>query len=770
MKTIYRIALAELRSLFCSPVAWLILVIFAVQVGVAFGNAFDRQVQGQALGYELWDVTAAIFTGWMGIFPSFLKNLYLYIPLLTMGLMSREYSSGSIKLLFSSPITNSQIILGKYFSVLVYNLVLLLPLFLIAAFCGIVVKDVDMGLIMTGILGMYLLICAYGAIGLFMSSITSYQVVAAMGTLAILGVLNYVGELGQDYAFIRDITYWLSISGRAYEFINGLICSEDLIYFLLIIIMFITLSILKLRSTRSKISKQKTWGTYSGVVLAALLIGYISTLPAMKIYHDSTATKKNTLTQSSQDIVTQLDGGLKITTYVNLLDANYVNGIPRNLKNDFERFEQYIRFKPEMQMNYVYYWNNAGNEDLDFRLSDCKTDQERAETLCRIMELDYNMFMTPDEIKEYAKEQNVDLEAEGYHFIRVVERENGQKSILRMFNDMEKHPSETEISAAMKSFLVESPKVAFVIGHEMRDISKSGDRDYNHFAQSLYFRHSLVNQGFEVETLSLEEKDVPENIDILVIAEPRSAFSADEMTHLNNYVARGGNLFILADARRQEILNPITEQFGVHLMPGTLVEMKENDSPSLVIGHITAEAAQMSSPYVRPHRFDFTVTMPDAVGLAFDKSKGFTAHPMIVTDEKCWNELQTTDFLDGVPQFDASTGEVQGVFPVVLALDRMVGDKEQRIVISGDADCVSNGEMSKSRNGYSSNNFNMIPGTFKWLSYGEYPLDTNRPAPKDNAVSVTREYRKTVRYAWYTVIPAVLFVIGMTIRIRRKRN
>ena len=85
MKTTYRIAIAELRSLFCSPVAWLILVIFAVQVGVAFGNAFDRQVQGQALGYTLWDVTASIFTGWMGIFPGFLRNLYLYIPLLTMG-------------------------------------------------------------------------------------------------------------------------------------------------------------------------------------------------------------------------------------------------------------------------------------------------------------------------------------------------------------------------------------------------------------------------------------------------------------------------------------------------------------------------------------------------------------------------------------------------------------------------------------------------------------------------------------------------------------
>mgnify|MGYP007130418817 CR=1 FL=1 len=50
MKTTYRIAIAELRSLFCSPVAWLILVIFAVQVGVAFGNAFDQATRNMGRG------------------------------------------------------------------------------------------------------------------------------------------------------------------------------------------------------------------------------------------------------------------------------------------------------------------------------------------------------------------------------------------------------------------------------------------------------------------------------------------------------------------------------------------------------------------------------------------------------------------------------------------------------------------------------------------------------------------------------------------------
>lgn len=126
--------------------------------------------------------------------------------------------------------------------------------------------------------------------------------------------------------------------------------------------------------------------------------------------------------------------------------------------------------------------------------------------------------------------------------------------------------------------------------------------------------------------------------------------------------------------------------------------------------------------------------------------------------------------MDDIPQYNPETGEKQGVIPTVLALDRKVGDKEQRIVIAGDADCVSNGEMSKSRNGYASTNFTIVTGTFKWLSYDEYPLDTERPNPKDNEVYIGRDARKLVRYGWYGVMPVVLAAIGITILARRKRR
>ena len=126
MRTIYKIAKTELQTLFYSPVAWLVIVIFIFQTGMTFTNMIDGLVRNQSLGYEVTAVTANTFANpWGGVFPAIQGYLFLYIPLLTMGLMSREFGSGSIKLLYSSPVTNIQIILGKFLSMMIYGLVLI---------------------------------------------------------------------------------------------------------------------------------------------------------------------------------------------------------------------------------------------------------------------------------------------------------------------------------------------------------------------------------------------------------------------------------------------------------------------------------------------------------------------------------------------------------------------------------------------------------------------------------------------------------------------
>ena len=282
MRKIVKIALSELRTLFCSPVAWLILVIFTVQVGMQYLYLIETMLQ-QQFGRPLWySIARVLLTDTFGLYAHMLPHLYLYIPLLTMGLMSREYSSGSIKLLYSSPVSSWQIISGKYLSMLLYNLIFIAIFFVFIAFTSWYVPQFDWAIAFAGALGLYLVISVYAAIGLFMSSLTSYQVVAAVATLAALAFLNYVGLLGQDIPLVRDIAYWFSISGRADELTGGLICSEDVLYFLIVIVLFLTLSVMKLQSGKERRSRKVTILRYCGVVAIAVLLGYLTTIPSYK--------------------------------------------------------------------------------------------------------------------------------------------------------------------------------------------------------------------------------------------------------------------------------------------------------------------------------------------------------------------------------------------------------------------------------------------------------------------------------------------------------
>ncbi len=762
LRTIYKIARTELQTLFYSPVAWLILIIFTFQASMTFSNIFINFARGQEMGYRLWNVTLGTYAGMSGLFTVIQNYLYLYIPLLTMGLVSREYNSGSIKLLYSSPLTNVQIILGKYLSMMIYALVMIGALMIFALFSIATIEHVDIPAILSGLLGLYLLICAYAAIGLFMSSLTSYQVVAAMGTFAALFALNFVGRMWQDIEFVRDITYWLSINGRASEFISGLICSEDLFYFLIVSALFISLTIIRLQAKRQKLRISVTISKYMLVVAGAMMLGYLSSRPKLMSYYDTTRTKVNTLTENSQDIVARMDGELTITTFVNILDRYYYYGLPQSVNEDLQRFRQYWRFKPEIKFKYVRYYDKADNPDLDRNYPNL-SDRERMIKMTQSWRLDSNMFIRPEEVKKI-----VDLSPEGNRFVRLLERGNGQKTFLRVYDDPYVHPFESEISAAFKRLVMELPQVAFLKGHGERDCIREGDRDYGRFAQDKPFRYSLINNGFDFRELTLGS-DIPEDIKILVIADMRNPLTPEENERLNRYIARGGNLLITGEPRRQEAMNPLIEQFGVQFMPGRLVKKSENYQPDFIISTPTKEAGEFSYIFKNMIAWEQVVTMPSTTGLAYTADKGFTVTPLFVSDTTgCWNEVETTDFIDDTVRFNPAAGEVERLYTTALALSRKVGEKEQKIFILGDADCISNGEISISRKNIMASNYSLINAAFYWMSDEEVPINVTRPTPPDRAIRLSLTGMEIWRVIFMGGVPATLTFFSILIWIRRR--
>ncbi|WP_294141096.1 Gldg family protein [uncultured Sanguibacteroides sp.] len=767
MRKVLKIAGNELGALFYSPVAWFILVIFTIQTGLTYMDLFKSCVTSQFLNDAPGEgsLTGVILVSLSGLFIVVQQYLYLYIPLLTMSLMSREYSSGSIKLLYSSPVTATQIISGKFLSMMFYGLVLVGVLLVYILFSCFTIPHFDLSMALSGLLGLYLLICAYAAIGLYMSSLTSYQIVAAMGTLAVLIVLNFIGNVGQDIGFVREITYWLSIKGRAMVFVNGLICSEDLFYFILVILFFLALSIMKVESHRAKRSLAASAGRYVAVIVVVVGLGYLTSRPTLQLYKDMTACQTETVTKSTQEILDQIDGEIKITTYVNLLGTNYIYGLPRAEKADMDRFKPYMRFKPDIEMSYVrYYLQTAPLNNKRFAGLD---EHGVAEEYAKMAKVSLKGFISSEEINK-----QIDLRPEGYRFVRLLEAANGRKTFLRMYNDQLQFPTEAEVAAALKRLAIDAPKVACLTGHGERSTSGFGDPDYYSFASNQTFRYALVNQGFDVHVYRMKEgEEIPSEYDILVIADMKSPFTPDELSKIGRYIERGGNLLIAVEPDRVELTHPLLSLFGVRSVPGILVQPTSDFNADLLQCQVTEEAAGISREYARMRKRGECVTMPGAVGLEYDNTTGYTFLPILRTVGKgSWNELETVDLINERVVLNPSAGEVEGSYVTALGLSRKMGDKEQRVIVLGDADCASNAELMMMRKGINASNYSLITESFRWLTNGEFPVEIVRADPKDTTVVFPITGIFWVKFFLLGLFPLLLIGCGIFINYLRKRG
>lgn len=762
MKTIYNIAKAELQNLFFSPIAWLIIIIFSFQLAVVFSDIMAEMVRAVARGEPLMNLSMRIFGGPQGIFEVVQSYLYLYIPLLTMNLMSREFSSGSIKLLYAAPITNSHIILGKFLSMMIYSLVLTAIVLLYVIYGAFTIENFDLPAVMTGILGLYLLMCAYSAIGLFMSSLTSYQVVAAVGTLTMLAVLSYVKSWWQDIEFIRDLTYWLAMTGRSYKFLSGLICSEDVIYFITVISLFLSMSIIRLKTIRQKRSWIVSWGKYAGVWVIIFTIGYLSSRPTLMAYYDATFTKMNTLTKNSQNIISKLDGGLTITTYVNLLDKYFWVGMPIRVNDDLKLFERYIRFKPEIKMKYVYYYDESTDQAFNEHFPNLSLE-EKAKKKMDINGYNAKLFLTPKQIKE-----KIDLSGENNRFVRVLERDNGNKTYLRIFDDNMIFPTEAEISAALKRLVMDLPVVGFLNGHDERNTQNFGERDYSMVTQVKTFRYSLINQGFDFENITLEN-ELPERIKILIIAEMKTPLTPQEKINFDKYVARGGNLMIIGEPKRQEMMNELVEGIGVKFMDGCIVNPTDNTSADLILAHAPKTTLDLSHFFKPLSNNTYCVTMSGTTGLEYTTDKGFDVMPLLTTDSVgVWNEIETTEFIDNKPVLNPSVGEVEKSYPTALALNRPMAGRQQKIIVIGDADCISNGELTGGRININAFNYALIQGSFAWMSDGEVPIDTRTPKIIDNHIKLSDNGAKITKIGFVWVLSGLMLCFSLFVWLRRR--
>ena len=170
-------------------------------------------------------------------------TLFFFIPALTMRLLSEENKTGTIELLLTKPVTNWQVIMGKFLAALILiivALVLTLPYYFTVSSLG----NIDNGQVFSGYFALMLFSGMYIAIGLYTSSITNNQIVSYLLTLFI-GIFFQIifGMLSSGFSgIIGEVLNYLSVSTHFESMIRGVMDSRDILYFLIFIFLGLILS------------------------------------------------------------------------------------------------------------------------------------------------------------------------------------------------------------------------------------------------------------------------------------------------------------------------------------------------------------------------------------------------------------------------------------------------------------------------------------------------------------------------------------------------
>lgn len=772
MKIIFKIARAEFRTLFYSPVAWIVLVVFFVICGMQFVTPLMDSARIQEL-------QIANNPGWMGftgpltlnLFINTIKKmmdyLYLFIPLITMGTINREVNSGTMKLLGSSPVSIREIVLGKFTGLTIFNLVMLSAIALLLFTGYFNIQHAEFAWYCSMLLGFFLLSSTYMAIGLFISCLTNYQIVAGIGTFIAFYLLSTMGHFWQQYDFIRDITWFLSLAGRTESMIFGLITTKDVFYFLLVIILFLGMSAISLKSRQESKRWTVPMGRYAALIVTILMIGYCSARPGYIGYLDVTRNKLNTIDTATQAILKELDGSpLTVTLYANLLHRGIQEGLPAARNAYVWGFwDSYVRFYPNIKLKYEYYYDVKKGDSSLYKSIPKKNMHQIAAQFARLYQTDTADFKKPGEIDRTVDMSSLD------ELRLVMELEyKGKKSFLRTY-DSPLWPNQDNICASIRKLSKDDiPKVLFTTGHYERSPYRNGEREFGQHTRWQVSRFAMSNLGLDADTISVLKNEIPVNTGILVVADPKSKLENDEWNKIQQYIDQGGNALFYGEPGKQQMLNSFLNKMGVHLENGRLVMPQLHREADMFLGGLNRTGILMTTAMQntanRRHidKREVKAVFYGMCYISYRDTMGFKVEPILqfAGKKEMWveNGLYVAD--SAKPVFVPQEGDLQkNEYVIGVRLTRMINNKEQRIVVFGDADFMS---------AHMDNGKDIELNMYSWLVYNRYPIYIAEKEHDDIRLSIGKNAANVLWYVYAYVLPGLLLLTGTIILIRRKRK
>jgi len=243
----------ELQCLFVSPIAYVVLAVFFTVSGYFFFLILSVIVEQSVMRAQFapgpMDIPTQVMQNFLGVLSTILLFL---LPMITMGIFAEEKKRGTIELLFTSPLTNLQLILGKFTAGLAFILVMmLLPAFNTLWLYWYSEPTPALTPFFNGILGALLMGGALLAVGMFVSSLTENQIVAAAVTFGLFLVLWVIdASAGSGTTFVNETLRYLSVLNHYQDFTRGIFDTQHVVFYLSFIMLGLFMTSLSLDSAK----------------------------------------------------------------------------------------------------------------------------------------------------------------------------------------------------------------------------------------------------------------------------------------------------------------------------------------------------------------------------------------------------------------------------------------------------------------------------------------------------------------------------------------
>ena len=537
MKAIWTVARRELRTLFDQPTGYILLVVFLAINGFLFFR--------QAYLYRVASLRPMLdLLPWMFLF---------FVPAVTMRSFAEDVRTGTLEVVLAQPITELQLLLGKYLGQVLFvwlALALTLPI-PVGLSLG---ADLHVGVIFAQYVGSGLLAAAFVAVGVWTSNLTRYQITAFIIGVAVMFMLILIGL---DRVFVglppalSALVRRLGVMSHFRDIARGVIDLRDAIYFVTLTAIFLSVAYLALMG--SKLSHRGESLRRLRTATALIVIGLV----VVNLFGrhirgrlDLTPGRAYTLSKATRDLV----GNLNDIVTLKLFASDELPPEVMMLRRDLD----------DLMRDY----RNAGNGMLRVVVQDPAKDSAAADEV-RSLGIPPVQFNIIGESELTVRE--------GYLGIAVLHADQSETiPFIQRTNDLE-----YRLSSIIRGMTLED-KSTVAIYTAPADQSQQAPATYNVFRQAL-------EQTYGIRTLFLPADSQPdEDVDVLVLIGAPDTLPSDQMDRLKAYLDRGGSAFVLADGMgrpgRQEFVfpqdvlwNELLEPYGVSIESKMVYDLLSNE-------------------------------------------------------------------------------------------------------------------------------------------------------------------------------------------------